>query len=100
MSCGGLNGRFGIGVVVVVELDGGLFAGGGCELCVCCGGTRLSLGGGEVVVEVELADDGARVLRFDGGAVLVTCLLTFVHNRPWKVVKFGSDIYDMERWNC
>jgi hypothetical protein len=51
----------------------------------------------EVVdVDVDVETD---VLLFAGGAVLVICLLTFVHIRPWKVVKFGSDIYNMEmRW--
>ena len=49
----------------------------------------------EVEVEVDVVDVETDVLWF-GAAVFVTCLFTFVHIRPWKVVKFGSDIYDIE----
>lgn len=104
-SCGGRKGRFGTAVVVLEVV--GVFVGCCCVFCaggVDVVGCRLFAGGVEVEVEVDVdvevdvVDVETDVLWL-GAAVLVTCRLTFVHIRPWKVVKFGSDIYDMECWN-
>lgn len=95
LSEGGRNGRFTAADVADVEDEAGccwVFCAGACEVVAAGCDVDVEV---EVEVEDEVEVDVADVLIFVC-AVFVTCLFTFVHIRPWNVVKFGSDIYDVE----